>query len=370
MKDEFIDFERFLGGLTTAENFFSESYDEARTRWLEAAEKIGAEVSSLRIGDNSGHFIDYARLGSSTASKVILHIAGTHGVEGYLGAAIQLAILSYGKTLPADTSILFIFCLNPWGMKNYRRTDEDNVDLNRNFRVDGFKSLETIDTYSKIDSFLNPQRVPRRFELFHLNLFIQILKYGFNNLKQAIAGGQYTFPKGIYYGGKKTSPNISALNEILKREITSEQSVLGLEVHSGLGPYAYDTLFGYFNNSGFSQKAIEQSLKRDLSTDDPVSSVGFRTSGDVSSGVRNLLGNERTGWILQEFGTYSTIRGLQVLRNENMQYFFGDRSFDHRSKKDFFEFFNPQAERWRRYVIGKGLSIIDLLVRADNLYRV
>jgi hypothetical protein len=369
LKDEFIDFERFLSGLTTAENFFSDSYDDARARWLEAAEKAGASISSLRLGDNAGHFIDYARLGARSGSKVILHIAGTHGVEGFLGAAIQMAIFAYAKSLPADTTIIFIFCLNPWGMKHLRRTNEDNIDLNRNFRVDGFKNIESQATYSNINSFLNPKRAPYRFECFHVNLLIQIFKYGFSNLKQAIAGGQYSFPKGIYYGGEKISPNISALNEILKREITSEQVVLGLEVHSGLGPYAYDTLFGYFNNSEFSQQAIEQSLKRDLSNDDPINSVGFRTSGDVSSGVRNLLGDGRTGWILQEFGTYSTIRGLKVLRNENMHHFFGDRSFDHWSKKDFFEFFNPKAERWRRYVIGKGLSLIDSVVRADNLYR-
>lgn len=368
MSDTFIDFEQYLAGLSSSEGFFSKGYDEARTRWVEAVKKVGAEVSSLRLGDSSGHFLDYARIGSPNASKVILHIAGTHGIEGYLGAAVQLAALEFTNKIPDDISVIFIFCLNPWGMRNLRRTNENNIDLNRNFRVDGFKSANGSNLYARIDAFINPKRKPFYFEPFLPQVIWQIIRHGYANLKQGIAGGQYSFPTGIYYGGEQVSPNVRALTEILKKEIRANQKVFGIEVHSGLGPFCYDTLFGHMQGSWIQSDRLAAKISHEISGEDPKESVGFRSEGDIADGVRSLLGSDRTAWILQEFGTYSNIRGLKALRDENMHHFYGTRSLDHWSKRELMEFFNPRSSRWRRYVIGRGLRLLDAVVAyvSDN----
>jgi len=362
LSDTFIDFEKYLAGLSGSEGFFSKSFVEARARWVEAVAKLGAEVRSVRMGDNSGHFLDYARLGSPEASTVILHIAGTHGVEGYLGAAVQLAALELSNKISNDISIIFIFCLNPWGMKNFRRTNEDNIDLNRNFRVDGFKSATQNNLYAHIDGFINPKRKPCYLEPFLPQVIWQIIRRGYSNLKQGIAGGQYEFPEGIYYGGQHISPNIRALTEILNKEIQTNQRVFGIEVHSGLGPFCYDTLFGQMYGSWINTDKFAERISHEISGEDPRESVGFRSEGDVANGVRSFLGADRTAWILQEFGTYSNIRGLKVLRNENMNHFYGSDSLDHWSKRALMEFFNPRSARWRRYVLGRGLRLLDSVV--------
>lgn len=363
MEGSLIDFEGFLGGLSSAEKFFSADYAEAKARWFEAAKKVGAEINSIPLGGSSKYSIDYAKIGNASSQNVFLHIAGTHGIEGFLGAAIQLAILSYLKNVPDNLSIIFIHCLNPWGMDNLRRVTEENIDLNRNFHSEDFSWKGSNAVYKKINNFLNPKRKPSRLEPFLLNTLFQIVINGYANLKQGIAGGQYEFPEGIYFGGQHTSRNIRVLKEILSKELVSAQRVFGLEIHSGLGPSGYDTLFSSLDDSWVEQKAFESALNHPLSSDDPKLSVGFRTTGDLSSGVRSLLGRERTAWILQEFGTFSNIRGLKVLRDENMHHFYGDGSLSHWSKKRLMEFFNPSSARWRRYVIGRGLRVFDSTLR-------
>ncbi|KAL9182926.1 hypothetical protein ACHAXT_004205 [Thalassiosira profunda] len=73
----------------------------------------------------------------------IIHSSGTHGVEGYLGSAVQLRFLhelfleNQNLHRSPDNSgrvrkILLIHSVNPYGMRHHRRTNENNVDLNRN----------------------------------------------------------------------------------------------------------------------------------------------------------------------------------------------------------------------------------------------
>jgi len=83
-----------------------------------------------------------------------IHSSGTHGIEGYLGSAIQLRFLHElflqnaqrlcttdnvrappTKNTPVK-KILLIHAINPYGMRHHRRTNENNVDLNRNVLSD------------------------------------------------------------------------------------------------------------------------------------------------------------------------------------------------------------------------------------------
>src|SRR5205807_2428201 len=66
--------------------------------------------------------------------------SGTHGVEGYAGAACQFRLLErwrdhYGK--PGDAAAghawLLVHAVNPWGYRYDSRVTRENVDINRNF---------------------------------------------------------------------------------------------------------------------------------------------------------------------------------------------------------------------------------------------
>lgn len=80
-----------------SETHFSTSYDEARRRFREAAAVAGATLCEYpigkRIANGQALTIDIAVLGPEGAPTLVTS-SGVHGVEGFLGSAIQLAWLA------------------------------------------------------------------------------------------------------------------------------------------------------------------------------------------------------------------------------------------------------------------------------------
>ena len=161
-----------VGPVTTCEQQvrsdqnFSTTYHEARRKFLTTAEEAGAVVQSLALtATGPGQqplFIDIARLGSATPDKLIIHTSGIHGVEGFAGSAIQIALLQTPPKLDDDTSLLLVHMLNPYGVAWLRRYNESNVDLNRNYILPGQFWPGTPETYHRLNRFLNPAKPPQQ----------------------------------------------------------------------------------------------------------------------------------------------------------------------------------------------------------------
>ncbi len=80
--------------------------------------------------------IDISLFGAATPQRILIHSSGLHGIEGFAGSAIQLRCLEDRlPVLRSDSTIVMVHILNPYGMAWFRRVNENNVDLNRNFRV-------------------------------------------------------------------------------------------------------------------------------------------------------------------------------------------------------------------------------------------
>ena len=72
-------------------DYFSDSYAEARNKFVEAARIAGSELSSYRLPDLTGPnnedlVIDVARFGPKSVRNLLLVISGVHGVEGFCGS--------------------------------------------------------------------------------------------------------------------------------------------------------------------------------------------------------------------------------------------------------------------------------------------
>ncbi len=79
--------------------------------------------------------------GNPLANRALVISSGLYGVEGLFGSAVQLALLERylpDYRLPPDLAIVIIHILNPFGCAWYRRWNEDNIDLNRNFLLAEF----------------------------------------------------------------------------------------------------------------------------------------------------------------------------------------------------------------------------------------
>ena len=141
---------------------FAADYDEARDKFLAAARLADATMyrfDNPTKGPKGGSLsTDVAWVGPADASKIVMTISSTHGVEGFSGSGVQVNWLSQvgGTTLPADTALLFVHAINPYGFSWLRRVTEEGNDLNRNY-ADHSKPYPINKGYEEIHDWLLPR---------------------------------------------------------------------------------------------------------------------------------------------------------------------------------------------------------------------
>ena len=96
---------------------------------------------------------------------------------------------------PPDVALVLIHAVNPYGFSWIRRTNEHNVDQNRNFLRQGekFRISEGVD---ELNAFLNPKSPPDRYEFFSSSDPDDCQK-GLSNLKNSVAMGSMSFLKAL-----------------------------------------------------------------------------------------------------------------------------------------------------------------------------
>src|SRR2546427_6902250 len=279
--------------------YFSRDFDTALRRFRDSAKRVGATLESLQLDAKglAGEDLstDIARVGPEKARRVILHSSGLHGVEGFAGSAIQLQMLDNLPSLPTDAALILVHVLNPYGMVWLRRANENNVDLNRNFLPEGAYSGAPA-AYQKLDSFLNPQSPPSS-DFFLLKAVSLILRHGVATLKQSIAGGQYEYPKGLFFGGKRLEQGLERYRSYLQSHLASAQSVIAIDVHTGLGKYAEDTLLVDARD----YDRLRSILGNRVRALEAKQSPAYRPEGGLPNLLSSSLPNARMDFIGQEF---------------------------------------------------------------------
>ncbi|AKJ27073.1 M14 family metallopeptidase [Caldimonas brevitalea] len=221
---------------------FSQSYVEARNKFLVAAQAAGLEVRSyvhpLQGRDGETLAMDVARFGPDDASSMLLLSSGTHGVEGFCGSGVQVALLSdpafHRAADAAGVAVLYIHALNPYGFSWWRRTTHENVDLNRNFH-DFSQPLPTNPGYDEIaHALVLPHWPPKPEDEAVLQAYVA--RHGYKGLQQAVTGGQYKHPQGLYYGGTSPTWSNQTLRYVLQHHGQRCNRLGWIDLHSGLGP--------------------------------------------------------------------------------------------------------------------------------------
>lgn len=244
-------------------------YLHTRGLFLDAARAAGAELHELRpVAGDESLVTDVAVLRGGARGGLLLHIAGTHGVEGFVGSGIQRAALRTserwlargGERMP---TVVFVHGLNPFGMAHWRRADDANVDLNRNCLIDeeGWAkarnaSREGEVLYSRLAwpatgiGEAEGARMPPAALAGQVAFIWRALRAMFAaragplELKRSLVGGTYFVGKGLFYGGRELRPSHALLHALLRREglLAGKRRAVVVDVHSGLGPKGKDTL--------------------------------------------------------------------------------------------------------------------------------
>jgi hypothetical protein len=357
--------------------FFSDDYSSARQQFRDLAAKLGWHLESFALEERgpSGEAlaIDVAigdALDSEGKQRCLVVSSGLHGVEAFLGSALQCAAMrswiDRPDTAPAQRKV-FLHALNPYGFAWLRRADQVNIDLNRNFLLDDEAYRSSPARYPDLDGVLNPKCAPRQWDTFTLQALARIAHIGLPALKAAIAGGQFEFPEGLFYGGAGASHTKQIMENNLPRWLGDSNRVMHLDLHSGLGKWAsYKLLVDYALNEHqrgrlrdwFGAEALEESA---AGTSDE--RVGYATRGGFGQWCVSTHANEGRDYLFAyaEFGAYNIVRTLAGLRAENQAHFWDqvDTAASLRAKQRLKELLCPASKVWREQVIAKGVALIN-----------
>ena len=351
------------GVLPRSLDAFPQDYFQSRSRFLDLLRLAGGRSESHEIAARGPQgqplHIDIGIFGPENPKRVLLHIAGMHGIEGFVGSAIQSEVLRAKPLVGGDAGFVLVHCLNPWGMAHLRRANEDNIDLNRNFLPAGGQWEGTPEGYRLLNGILNPSRREELSAWFYPSAIGSILRHGFTPLKQAVLDGQFDQPAGIMFGGHGRAESSRFIDAWLRRTLGSVERVLGIDVHAGLGSFARQTLFIEHRRSNPRVAEIERALEMRLTTLPEGAGPYVPTArGAACDALPALFPDARVDWLLQEFGTYSALRVLRALREENFFYHHGTAQERQSYATHFREMFTPQSFQWRESVLRTGVNLV------------
>jgi hypothetical protein len=221
---------------------FSDSYAQARIKFLEAAASAGTRLESHRHPlpgrDGEPLALDTARDGNEQSERLLIISSACHGIEGYCGSGVQVFALHdaewRAKARDAGVAVLYLHALNPHGFSHTRRVTHENVDLNRNFH-DFSQPLPVNEGYRRAHPLLLPaQWPPDAANQAAVQAFIE--REGLPAWQAAVSGGQYEFADGLFYGGREPTWSHRTLRAVLAQHAGAARHVAWIDLHTGLGP--------------------------------------------------------------------------------------------------------------------------------------
>lgn len=301
---------------------FSQSYAEARAKFLAAAEAAGLDPEPhphpLLGRDGERLAIDVARSGPRDAKRLLIISSACHGVEGFAGSGIQTGLLTdphwLAQMRASGVTVLFVHALNPHGFSWWRRVTQEGVDLNRNWH-DFHQPLPHNAGYDEIASALMPAQWPPS-EAVQALLADYAARHGDKALQQAITGGQYDHELGLFYGGRAPTWSQQTLRHILQEQAAGAEAIAWIDLHTGLGPSGHGERIFAGQDDGQSLARARRWWGEVTSLSDG-SSSSAPLVGLMWSVVPELFPAARYTGMALEFGTLPLAQMIEALRADH-----------------------------------------------------
>jgi hypothetical protein len=303
----------------SAAAYFSQSYEEARGKFLAAADAAGLDVHShvhpLLGRDGETLAMDVARAGPAGAPRLLLVSSACHGVEGFCGSGVQNALLAdaafHEAAAAAGVAVLYVHALNPYGFSWLRRVTQENVDLNRNFQ-DFSRPLPRNAAYDDVAHLAVPASWPPA-PAVQAAIDAYIAEHGARAWQTAITGGQYDHPQGLFYGGRDPTWSHLTLRQVLRDHGRRCRRLAWIDLHTGLGPSGHgERIF-----AGAGDAAALARARRwwgEVTSIDDGSSTSARLTGLMwTCAPQECPQAEHTG-IALEYGTVPLLQVIDALR--------------------------------------------------------
>ena len=348
--------------------YFPSSYRVARQRFLDAARASGGRIESIRNPhsgpDDEPLFMDILSLGREDAAAALVVSSGTHGVEGFAGSGIQTRLLSEGiaSRLPPDVSLLMVHGINPYGMAHLRRFNEDNVDLNRNFR-DHSTPPPANDGYEALADALGPVSISFWPEVASWSRLLWFtVTSGPDAFQAAASQGQYSHPQGIFHGGTFETWSNVTIRSLVPRYLANAKRVVVVDLHTGLGEYGCaEVILNVRDDSPEYQRAVTiwgPELTRTTVKGD---SVSPHLDASLKLALPRMLPGVEVTAVSLEFGTVPVLEVLKALRADNWLHHHGGSHHPRAEelKTCLLRAFHPGTRDWEESVWEKGRDAIE-----------
>lgn len=345
---------------------FPEQYVQARVAFRAAAEAAGARLAgyphpTLRTAVGSPLSVDVALHGPAGADRRLVLVSGTHGIEGFFGSAVQTGLLREG--LPPGLAVVLVHGLNPYGMQERIRVNEDNVDLNRNF-VDhaappANPDYETVHPALVPATWHGPDRDRADARIREL-----LAERGQRWLQTAATFGQWSRPDGLFYGGSRPVWSNRRWRQIVQEHVAGARLVGYVDLHTGLGDRgAAEPIF----RGGVDPDAVDRARRwygGALTLSEAGTASSTPITGNTARGLAEELGPEVTlTAITLECGTVPGMVALTALRAANAARTQADPESAERVAAGMTEAFWPSDPAWRQAVWTRARDVIGRAVR-------
>ena len=366
---------------------FATSYEEVRDNLDELVgylRKNGVEVvtSEYAVNEAENLYIDNIYLPSTGENtNLIVLTTGVHGIEGYIGATmIEVFIMDILPQINREnTGILIVANVNPYGMKNYRRYNENNVDLNRNF-IEDWESFDRSSNkeYPKVDKFLQPEgKMGNAFwhEVgFYAKLAKEAIFTGADTISDALLTGQYEYPEGVYYGGNGDEVSTTYLKGVFADCLDGEyENIIHIDIHSGYGPRYNMVIFNSVQDPTTEADAIDMYGYDYIIAQD--SEEFYVTFGDTTDYFYRLAKSKNSDKELLstcfEFGTigdgfFDSILSLKYTVDENRQHWYPttNKITEQMVRENYMELFYPTEKEWRMKAIEDFMAATNGVLKA------
>lgn len=360
-------------------HYFNNSYEEARKEFRLKSKELVLKYPDSKMFKipvmskiDPDLTIDFCYIrGSKKADKILILSSGVHGVEGFVGSAVQLYFIDnyINKDFLAKTSVLLIHSVNPYGFKYQRKVTENNVDLNRNSDIDKELYSTINEGYPEISDIINPKEkvetrnLANRF--FFLKAIKEIIKRSMSVFRQAILQGQYEYPKGLFYGGNDFEPQIKNLVQSIDSICDPYKTIFAIDLHTGYGKRGKLHLFP--NPAEESVKNRMETIFEGFHIDWGDSDDFYTYSGDFVRYIQKINNDKIFIPMLFEYGTVGSskilgsIKSLHIMMLENQGEHYGYVSDEDQKKvkHDFVELYNLSSDSWRSQIIDETKIIFD-----------
>lgn len=355
-----------------AADFFPPTYRASRERLLETTRALSARTSVLidsRALPEKGPAgetlaLDWVMFGARRPKHVFVISSGTHGVEGFTGAAVQHALAEHvlpWLQLGGDTAIVLQHANNPYGFAWLRRVNENNVDLNRNFRP-AYDPLQCSPDYEALLDALNPPDLdPSNEAGRRARIDAFIAEHGLPRYQAAVSEGQYKYPGGLQFGGHEQQCSVGHLHALVGEHLAAAQTVLWLDFHTGLGESgACELITGWTADSApyrFAQQVWAGAVRSASSGE----SLSPNLNGVMDRGLLPMLSADcRAAMVFPEYGTHPVPRVLAAMRSDNWLHVHGDPEdvTGRAIKAEMLEAFRPASRDWQRTVVNHGVGLV------------